>query len=202
MKFRLIFTSLFVVLLASACYGDRRRGSSGSRGGDPGGTPRPGAGTPLCTNGCETANDGFCDDGAAESENEWCDLGTDCNDCGTRYTTSDTRPPSTPSCECDYYTDECDGDCACDPDCDRSPAPTSGGFGDPCECATSSDSGFCYSSDCGSDLECFGISGGGLCTTPCSEFDVGLYEVCPPGGQCQSIDISRDGMPEYLCAPT
>ena len=36
----------------------------------------------LCTNTCEYANDGECDDGGPESLYDDCELGTDCADCG------------------------------------------------------------------------------------------------------------------------
>ena len=42
---------------------------------------QPGGG---CTNTCEFANDGACDDGAPDAEFDACDLGTDCADCGAR----------------------------------------------------------------------------------------------------------------------
>eukprot|EP00931_Biecheleriopsis_adriatica_P004154 TRINITY_DN105866_c0_g1_i1.p1 TRINITY_DN105866_c0_g1~~TRINITY_DN105866_c0_g1_i1.p1 ORF type:complete len:1110 (-),score=271.80 TRINITY_DN105866_c0_g1_i1:163-3492(-) len=40
-----------------------------------------------CVNTCSHANDGHCDDGGAGSDYSLCDLGTDCNDCGTRAIT-------------------------------------------------------------------------------------------------------------------
>ncbi|MEM7604577.1 MAG: hypothetical protein AAF411_04405 [Myxococcota bacterium] len=47
-----------------------------------------GGGRPLvgngCTNTCNTANDGECDDGGPNSLYSVCDLGTDCADCGPR----------------------------------------------------------------------------------------------------------------------
>ena len=38
----------------------------------------------LCTNTCEYAHDGECDDGGANSLYDLCALGTDCSDCGPR----------------------------------------------------------------------------------------------------------------------
>ena len=38
----------------------------------------------LCTNSCPFASDGDCDDGGPGADFSLCDLGTDCNDCGTR----------------------------------------------------------------------------------------------------------------------
>ncbi len=42
-----------------------------------------------CTNTCEFANDGICDDGGPNSFSRSCDLGTDCGDCGIRVEHSD-----------------------------------------------------------------------------------------------------------------
>ena len=38
----------------------------------------------LCSNSCQYANDGECDDGGPNSQYSLCDCGTDCNDCGER----------------------------------------------------------------------------------------------------------------------
>ena len=38
----------------------------------------------VCTNSCASASDGDCDDGGPGSEFSLCDLGDDCDDCGTR----------------------------------------------------------------------------------------------------------------------
>ena len=38
----------------------------------------------ICTNTCEYANDGDCDDGGPNSDYDLCEYGTDCNDCGPR----------------------------------------------------------------------------------------------------------------------
>lgn len=43
--------------------------------------------TTLCTNTCEYASDGECDDGGPNSDWDLCDCGTDCDDCGTRTST-------------------------------------------------------------------------------------------------------------------
>jgi len=201
MKKPAIFAFLAVVLLASACQGDRRRGSSGSRGGDPSGsTPRPGGGAPICSDTCETQNDGVCDDGATGSDNDWCANGTDCTDCGTRYASSSTTDPID-GCECDIYAEECDGDCSCDPDCDRSdglPPTSSGAFGDECVCTSADAEGWCVSSGCGDTLTCLGLFGSGFCTSPCTY--VGESEECPPGSQCQEVMLE---VGTYLaCIPT
>ncbi len=50
-----------------------------------GGAPPPApAANAGCTNTCNTANDGECDDGGPNSLYNVCGLGTDCNDCGPR----------------------------------------------------------------------------------------------------------------------
>ncbi|GJM24809.1 MAG: hypothetical protein DHS20C16_12240 [Phycisphaerae bacterium] len=41
-----------------------------------------------CTNSCEFANDGICDDGGPNSFSRSCDIGTDCGDCGIRAESS------------------------------------------------------------------------------------------------------------------
>ena len=38
----------------------------------------------ICTNTCEWARDGECDDGGEGSDYSVCDYGTDCSDCGSR----------------------------------------------------------------------------------------------------------------------
>jgi hypothetical protein len=191
-----LILALLAMVLLIACHSGRR-GASGARSGDPGGSSRP-SGTPVCSNDCETATDGFCDDGGSGAESDRCELGTDCSDCGTRYV-SDGAPRSGSGCSCDTYAGECE--CDCDPDCDVvTPPSTAGQFGDSCECYTPDATGFCESSGCDSSLYCFGYMGYGVCTVPCSEFDVGYSDVCPPGGQCQSGEF--DGEIWYLCAPT
>jgi hypothetical protein len=59
-----------------------RPSGSGTGSGSGGGSSSSGA---LCTNTCEYANDGDCDDGGPSSDTSLCDYGTDCGDCGTRY---------------------------------------------------------------------------------------------------------------------
>jgi len=48
----------------------------------------PGA---LCSNTCDFRSDGSCDDGGDGSSFGYCELGTDCDDCGSR-----TAPPPPP----------------------------------------------------------------------------------------------------------
>jgi hypothetical protein len=43
-----------------------------------------GVSEPLCTNTCQFANDGLCDDGGPGSDYSVCEYGTDCADCGPR----------------------------------------------------------------------------------------------------------------------
>lgn len=62
-----------------------RSGSDTCAGGGSG----SGAEGDLCSNACEYANDGVCDDCGSGSEFSVCDLGTDCADCGAR-SASDT----------------------------------------------------------------------------------------------------------------
>ncbi len=38
-----------------------------------------------CTNTCQDAYDGYCDDGGPGSDFSICTYGTDCSDCGVRY---------------------------------------------------------------------------------------------------------------------
>lgn len=43
-----------------------------------------GSSSGRCTNTCEYADDGDCDDGGSGSDYSLCELGTDCADCGPR----------------------------------------------------------------------------------------------------------------------
>lgn len=38
----------------------------------------------FCENTCVFANDGECDDGGANASSDFCEYGTDCEDCGLR----------------------------------------------------------------------------------------------------------------------
>lgn len=69
----------------------------------------PVAAAALCTNTCDSANDGDCDDGGPNSEFNICALGTDCADCGSR--TAVPVPAATEGCSntCASANDgECD----------------------------------------------------------------------------------------------
>ncbi len=66
-------------------------------------------GSTTCSDSCEYAEDGYCDDGAPGAEYYGCDLGTDCSDCGERADCSSTTnlSPSSSAAldgctECDY----------------------------------------------------------------------------------------------------
>ena len=54
-----------------------------------------------CSDTCTYASDAYCDDGGPGSEYDWCALGTDCSDCGTRHmnfchsASGDTNPSLT-----------------------------------------------------------------------------------------------------------
>ena len=82
------------------------------------------SGGDQCTNTCQWANDGECDDGEPGAAYSGCDCGTDCADCGARSTCSATTQCSN---TCTYANDgECDdgepgalyNGCDCGTDCD------------------------------------------------------------------------------------
>ena len=60
----------------------------------------------ICTNTCQHANDGDCDDGGPGSDYDLCDYGTDCNDCGPRPPVENDEMICTNSCQ-----HANDGDC-------------------------------------------------------------------------------------------
>lgn len=66
--------------------GQNGQNGENGQGGTPGGngTTPGGPGQTMCTNTCEFANDGECDDGGPGAEFDVCALGTDCDDCGPR----------------------------------------------------------------------------------------------------------------------
>ena len=69
-------------------------GGSSSGGSSSGGSSSGGG---ICTNTCQYANDGVCDDGGPGSTYNVCTYGTDCNDCGIRYGTSSSGGSSSGS---------------------------------------------------------------------------------------------------------
>ncbi len=73
------------VTCADICEGDAdciAECEAGGSGGGGGGTSWEDATPGMCTNTCNFADDGECDDGRPGSETDFCDPGTDCNDCG------------------------------------------------------------------------------------------------------------------------
>ena len=49
-----------------------------------------------CLNTCSYASDGACDDGGPGADYSYCNLGTDCYDCGSRGLPPSPPPPSSP----------------------------------------------------------------------------------------------------------
>jgi hypothetical protein len=90
----------------------------------------------TCSDDCEFASDGTCDDGGTGSVTDVCDLGTDCSDCGERYDLDGDGYDNVQDCDdtlasvspgvmgdaCDGIDNDCDG--AADEDADPS-EPTS-----------------------------------------------------------------------------
>ncbi|XP_070549967.1 uncharacterized protein [Ptychodera flava] len=85
---------------------------------------------PVCTDTCEYAADTDCDDGGADSDYNVCQYGSDCTDCGPRYS-----PPPVCSDICTYA-----GDGTCD---DNGPGSVYG------FCSLGSDCSDCGSRDIG-----------------------------------------------------
>lgn len=68
----------------------------------------------VCDDTCSFAGDGECDDGGADSLYSVCDFGSDCEDCGTRW--SDEAPEEesddddyAPAGSCNSYHFTCQG---------------------------------------------------------------------------------------------
>merc|ERR1712070_74944 len=57
-----------------------------------------------CDNTCKYSKDGDCDDGGAGADYDFCELGTDCADCGKGRTMDWMRDPSNVVAEMDYHT--------------------------------------------------------------------------------------------------
>jgi hypothetical protein len=75
--------------------------------------PTPGSGEPNpagagCSNECEFAGDGACDDGGPGAQFDLCTFGTDCNDCGAR---DGTTPPPGGEPEPDPAGTSCSNEC-------------------------------------------------------------------------------------------
>ncbi|KAL1520830.1 hypothetical protein AB1Y20_022392 [Prymnesium parvum] len=79
-------------------------------------SPPPAQGS-LCSESCRYAFDGDCDDGGSGAEYTACGLGTDCHDCGTRFS---TQPPPAPSPPPPALSTQCRNTCSyqSDNDCD------------------------------------------------------------------------------------
>ena len=89
--------------------------------------PQPQSGG-ACTETCNYASDGFCDDGGPGSQYNDCSVGTDCTDCGPRSSLPPPQPQTGGACTetCNYAADaDCDDgglgaeytDCAYGTDC-------------------------------------------------------------------------------------
>jgi hypothetical protein len=140
---------LWLLPFTLACGGAANTpgGDDGSSGGD------------LCTNTCEFANDGECDDGGPGADFDDCAYGSDCRDCGP-------RPPQGGTCTCDV-TSGCDQGCVCDPDC--------GGqaLGADCSCGGAD---VCSDTNCASGT-CLWLDGSeAYCSQQCG--------TCPGGFEC------------------
>ncbi|MEC8381791.1 MAG: MopE-related protein, partial [Myxococcota bacterium] len=55
--------------------------------------------TVVCLDTCQYANDGDCDDGGTNSDYSYCDLGTDCGDCGPRLDVDEDGIDSVSDCD-------------------------------------------------------------------------------------------------------
>lgn len=54
--------------------------------------PPPRHPSTLCDNSCQYAHGGVCDDGGDGAEYHFCEIGTDCTDCGSRYPPEGRQP--------------------------------------------------------------------------------------------------------------
>lgn len=89
----------------------------------------------TCSNSCEYAHDGECDDGGPDSAFDVCAVGTDCGDCGPRTGNGgdDSCEPACGGRECG--PDGCGGSCGqcTNGSCDVSGNCVPGGGGDECD---------------------------------------------------------------------
>jgi len=85
-----VFEDEAVVAIASSAVEAATQCSLAGLPPAPPSTPAPPLG---CTESCNWASDGMCDDGGSGSTHSICEFGTDCADCGVR----DTLPPSPPA---------------------------------------------------------------------------------------------------------
>jgi hypothetical protein len=133
----------------------------------------------LCTNTCEFANDGECDDGGPGAEWEECDIGSDCGDCGSRSLAPDSTPVGD-SCTADSqctaiaegYCPEagiCTRECETHTDC-GCPSGTTNGDVRAGLCGAVCSDGYCFrgcygNEHCEGPSECILVPGIGLCAT-------------------------------------
>lgn len=148
----------------------------------------------TCTNTCVLSDNGQCDDGRAGAATNFCQLGTDCRDCGA----VGGSPPDGPL--------DCGGDGVCniecpsatlDPDCSPSEICAAilyccpndgvcdavycpGGFADDPDCADESDCEYCCPND--------GICDIATCPTEQYEFDLD----CTNADYCQRLQVCCD----------
>jgi hypothetical protein len=146
----------------------------------------------VCTNFCQFAFDGECDDGSFDADWAVCECGSDCFDCGSRFLD-----------ECGFDESElCYDTCqtAFDGECDD------GGLGSDwtvCECGTDCfDCGSRFLDECGFDD---GYDGSELCDNTCQtafddECDDGgmgaLWNVCLYGTDCYDCGVRYWGDPD------
>lgn len=149
-----------------------RAGDSDPVDPDPDPDPDPGP-TAGCSNTCEYASDGDCDDGGPFSDYSYCALGTDCDDCGPR---SDDDGPVDPGLCTNTCTYASDGDCD-----------DGGPFSDYSLCDLGTDC-----DDCGSRVDDGSDPGGGLCTNTCTYSSDGDCDDGGVGSDYSLCDLGTD----------
>ena len=186
---------------------------SGGSGGDGGGSGGGGGGTTsLCSNTCQFANDNECDDGGEDSTFDGCQLGTDCNDCGTRIV------PNGGGSADGGGGDGCPGGCPIGQSCIIDECVDNGGggsdngeYGDACACEgtgvpntyvqCSGTSDGCTGFGGSGALSCLaGENGAGTCSYSCSASEEFTQGSCPSGFSCANSGLeSTAGGTWYLC---
>ena len=178
-------------------------GGGGGGGGDP---------TMICTNSCEFANDGECDDGGEGADFDECSLGTDCGDCGPRTVDTNTGTADAGSGQ------GCPGGCPVNQSCildecvdNNNGGDDNGEEGDTCSCdgtgventyvQCSGTSDGCTGFGGTGQLSCLGgETGSGTCNYFCSSSDEGTQGSCPSGYTCSNSGLeSVAGGQWYLC---
>jgi hypothetical protein len=147
--------TLCLVFLLAACSGSSEGDDVGDDGDD-----GPGQ---LCSDSCQYAGDGECDDGGPGAAYDVCAYGTDCADCGP-------RDPIGPGCTCDTGA-SCQAGCVCDPDCGGQP------IGSPCSCGP--DVAYCSDTSCATNYCFWGGGIEGYCSQECGS--------CPAGFECREL---------------